>query len=109
MNRGSDSAASFRLVASGNGRFAAEGALTFATAREASEQGLRSLASAAAPELEVDCSGIVASDSAGLAVLLDWLGAVKRAGRRLRYTQLPAGLKALGRISEIEELLERGV
>jgi phospholipid transport system transporter-binding protein len=104
-----DASGSFQLVESANGRFAARGPLTFATARQAREQGLRSLASAAGRELEVDCGGITASDSAGLAVLLDWLGAVKRAGRALRYTHLPAGLVALGRISELEELLERGV
>jgi len=34
---------------------------------------------------------------------------LKRAGRTLRYTHLPAGLVALARISEVEELLERGV
>jgi len=104
-----DARGTFEVVASGNGRFAARGPLTFATARAAREQGLRSLASAAGRELEVDCAGITASDSAGLAVLLDWLGAMKRAGRALRYTHLPAGLVALARISEVEELLERGV
>jgi len=41
--------------------------------------------------------------------VLDWLGAAKRAGCGLRYTQLPEGLMALGRISEVGELLERGV
>ena len=104
-----DTGGTFELVASANGPFAARGPLTFATARAAREQGLRSLASAAGRELEVDCAGITASDSAGLAVLLDWLGAMKRAGRALRYTHLPEGLLALGRISEVEELLERGV
>ena len=100
---------SFELVASANGRFTARGPLTFATARRARERGLQCLASAAARELEVDCGGVTAADSAGLAVLLDWLGAMKRAGRALRYTHLPQGLVALGRISEVEELLERGV
>jgi phospholipid transport system transporter-binding protein len=104
-----DASGTFEVAASGNGGFAARGPLTFATARQAQEQGLRSLASAAGRELEVDCGGITASDSAGLAVLLDWLGAMKRAGRALRYTHLPAGLVALARISEVEELLERGV
>ena len=99
----------FQLAPSGNGRFVAQGPLTFATARQAREQGLQCLAGAAGRELEVDCGGVTASDSAGLAVLLDWLGAVKRAGRSLRYTHLPQGLLALGRISEVEELLERGV
>jgi phospholipid transport system transporter-binding protein len=104
-----EASGSFQLASSGNGRFVAQGPLTFATARQAREQGLQCLESAAGRELEVDCGGITASDSAGLAVLLDWLGTVKRAGRSLRYSHLPQGLLALGRISEVEELLERGV
>lgn len=103
------SSGSFRLVASPNGQLAAEGPLTFATARRAHEEGLRSLSTSVAREFEVDCGGITSSDSAGLAVLVDWLGAAKRAGRSLRYRRLPPGLLALGRISEVEELLERGV
>jgi phospholipid transport system transporter-binding protein len=99
----------FRLVASGNGLLAAHGPLTFATARRAHEHGLESLAGGAGGGLEVDCAGITSSDSAGLAVLLDWLAIVKRAGGRLRYRHLPPGLVALGRIGEVEELLERGV
>ncbi len=99
---------SFRLVPAQDGQFAARGPLTFATARLAREWGLKTLSEAAAPVLEIDCSGVTHSDSAGLAVLLDWLGAVRRAGRRLRYTHLPQGLVALGRISEVEELLGQG-
>src|SRR2546423_4359283 len=53
-------------------------ALPISTARQARQRGLHCLASAAARELEVDCGGVTASDSAGLAVLLDWLGAMKR-------------------------------
>lgn len=100
---------SFRLGAGAEGQLAALGALTFVTARRAHEEGLRSLSGPATRGLEIDFGGITASDSAGLAVLLDWLGAAKRAGRSLRYRRLPAGLVALARISEVEELLERGV
>ena len=99
----------FRLVASGDGRLAAHGPLSFATARRAHQEGLASLASANGRELEIDCAGITSSDSAGLAVLLDWLAAVKRAGGGLRYRRLPSGLVALSRIGEVEELLEGGV
>ena len=87
----------------------AQGPLTFATARRACEQGATALADASAARLEIDCRDITASDSAGLAVLLEWLGVAKRAGRSLRYTQLPEGLLALARISEADPLLERGV
>jgi phospholipid transport system transporter-binding protein len=102
----------FRLVGAADGHYAAEGALTFATARRARELGARLLLAGGgngAAALEIDCRGITVSDSAGLAVLLDWLGAAKRRGRALRYTHLPADLTALARISEVEGLLERGV
>jgi phospholipid transport system transporter-binding protein len=99
----------FRLVATGSGRYEAAGALTFATARRARELGERLLKGADGAALEIDCAGVTASDSAGLAVLIDWLGTARHAGARLRYSHLPAGLNALASISEVEELLTRGV
>jgi ABC-type transporter Mla MlaB component len=41
--------------------------------------------------------------------LLEWLAEAKRAGQTLRYTNLPPDLTALARISELEDLLARGV
>jgi len=102
-------AGAFDLVAAEAGRLTAQGSLTFATARRACEQGVAALAQAKGARLDIDCGGITSSDSAGLAVLLEWLGVAKRAGRSLRYTRLPRGLAALARISDVEELLERGV
>ncbi|HLJ38487.1 MAG TPA: STAS domain-containing protein [Steroidobacteraceae bacterium] len=99
----------FRLVAAGSGRFTAEGPLTFVSAREARQLGLEALERAGGEPLEVDCQGITTSDSAGLAVLLDWLAVAKSLGRSLAFRHLPPGLTALGRISEVTELLERGV
>jgi phospholipid transport system transporter-binding protein len=101
-------AGTFRLVPAGDS-LAAQGPLNFASARHACELGVRALAEAAGARLEIDCRAITVSDSAGLAVLLEWLGMAKRAGRSLRYTQLPQGLAALARISDVQELLERGV
>jgi phospholipid transport system transporter-binding protein len=99
----------FNLAAGGDGRRLAEGPLTFASARRARELGLDAIDAAAGGKLVIDCQGITACDSAGLAVLLDWLAAAKAQGRSLRYVHLPQGLAALGRISEVNELLERGV
>ena len=68
------------------------------------------LNAAAAPQrLEIDCAGLGTTDSAGLAVMLDWLAAAKLAGRSLQFLALPQGLAALARISDVEELLLRGV
>jgi len=102
-------AAAFRLVASADGRLSAQGPLTFATARRARALGAQLLGAAGGGALEVDCGGVTASDSAGLAVLLDWLAIARHAGHTLRYTHLPSGLTALARISEVDELLGRGV
>jgi phospholipid transport system transporter-binding protein len=96
-------------LAAGEGALLAEGPLTFASARHARELGLAALARGGTEPLIVDCKGVTASDSAGLTVLIDWLAAAKAQQRSLRFTHLPPGLTALGRISEVEELLERGV
>jgi len=103
------------------GQFAVHGPLTFATARKARDTGLAALRAIAAGddravregipngEIGIDCSGITSSDSAGMTVLLDWLAFAKSSGRSLRYAGLPEQLKALARISDVEELLEKGV
>jgi phospholipid transport system transporter-binding protein len=91
------------------GHFEVRGPLTFATARRARERGLAALGASSAPAIEVDCSGITASDSAGMTVLLDWLAFAKRARRSLKFGSLPAQVLAIAHISDVQELLERGV
>jgi phospholipid transport system transporter-binding protein len=98
----------FNLLAA-EGRLFAEGPLTFDSAKRARELGLEAIGAAADGALVIDCKGVTISDSAGLAVLLDWLAAARAKGRSLHFTHLPQGLAALGRISEVNELLERGV
>lgn len=105
---GTTASASFELSSSSPDRCDARGALTFATARRARKQGLLALARAGTG-LTIDCSAISHADSAGLAVLLDWLAQAKRSGRTLRLHQLPQGLLALARISAVDELLLKGL
>ena len=99
----------FELPERAPGEFAAQGALTFATARAARELGLTALRQASGQSLRIDCSGITASDSAGMTVLLDWLAFARGEGRSLRYENLPSQVQAIARISDVLELLERGV
>ncbi|MDB6010311.1 MAG: Sulfate transporter/antisigma-factor antagonist [Gammaproteobacteria bacterium] len=105
----SSGSTAFEIVAGDDGRSHVRGSLTFVTARRAREEGLNKFRGCAARSCEVDCSGITASDSAGLTVLLDWLARAKRDGRSLRYVNLPAGLLAIAKISEVAELLQTGV
>jgi len=107
--RAAQDAGALRLGAVADGRLALAGPLTFATAASARALGARLLAEGGAAALDIDCAGVTAADSAGLAVLLDWMRLAKGAGRALHYTHLPVGLAALARISEVEGLLTRGV
>lgn len=87
------------------GRVAVGGELTFATAREARQLGLLVLEGSRAERIVVDCAGVTRADSAGLAVLLDWLAWSRRRSRPLALENLPASLVAIARISEVDELL----
>ena len=99
----------FTLTQVAPGVLKAEGALSFATARAARATGIAALAAATSGPVEIDCGAVTPADSAGLAVLLDWLAVARSTGRSLRYVNLPQSLEALARIGEVQELLQRGV
>jgi phospholipid transport system transporter-binding protein len=87
------------------GRVLVSGELTFATAREARLLGVKALSATSAAKLVVDCSGVSRGDSAGLAVVLDWLGWARQNQRELRLANLPLAILAIARISEVDDLL----
>ena len=87
------------------GRIVVTGELTFATARDAREIGTLVLESSRATTLVIDCAGVGRADSAGLAVLLDWLAWARRKARPLKLENLPHSLVAIARISEVDGLL----
>jgi len=86
------------------GRYRVAADLTFGTVTALRPQGLAALAqSDGGLVLVLDAVGQV--DSAGLALLIDWLAAARAAGRELRYEQLPPAVRALARLSDVEDLL----
>lgn len=56
----------------------------------------------------IDLAGVTASDSAGLALLIEWLSVARGAHRGLRYENIPSQLYQLARLSEVDELLLAG-
>jgi phospholipid transport system transporter-binding protein len=87
------------------GRIVVSGELTFATARDARRVGTLVLEGSGASSLVIDCAGVTRADSAGLAVVLDWLAWARRKARPVRLENLPAALVAIARISEVDGLL----
>ena len=102
-------AAAFEVLTTAPGRFALRGALTFANARSARNEGLYALRASSVHDLEMDCAGIAHSDSAGLAVMLDWMAVMKQEGRPLCFANLPHNLLAVAHISGVAEMLQQGV
>ena len=100
---------SVEVLAASGGRLEVKGALTFATARKARQQGLRLLEQSSSGQIEIDCGGVTASDSAGLTVLLDWLTAARNAHRSLQLSHLPEPIRAVAQLSDVAEILEAGV
>lgn len=87
------------------GRVVVTGALTFATARDAQQRGVLVLEGSRAERIIIDCSGVTRADSAGLAVLLEWLAWGRRKSRPILLQRLPASIIAIARISEVDGLL----
>ena len=96
------------LVAIGeatSGRVTVTGELTFASAREARQLGILVLEGSRADRIVIDCTGVTRADSAGLAVLLDWLAWGRRRSHVVSLENLPPSLVAIAKISEVDELL----
>lgn len=93
-------------AAGGPERLIVRGPLTFATATAAWRAGQRALDACSGAVVEVDCSGIERTDSAGLAVLIEWLAWGQRHARTVKLKALPPTLVDIARISELEDLIQ---
>lgn len=53
----------------------------------------------------IDLGGVTGSDSAGLALLIEWMSVAREARRSVAYENMPSQLHQIARLSEVEELL----
>ena len=79
---------------------ALSGDLVFATARSALTQLDARLSNGAS--IVADLGGLSRSDSAGLAVLVEWSARARRRGIPLRLVNAGSGLRALARLADLE-------
>jgi phospholipid transport system transporter-binding protein len=91
------------IVPRGRSRFGVEGVLDFDT--------VGPLAAEARPlfsgkeRLEIDLQGVRSANSAGLALLLEWLELAHRGGVSLRFRNLPESLSGLASVTNVTGLL----
>jgi phospholipid transport system transporter-binding protein len=92
-----------RLESLGAGRFRVSGVLDASTAREVLEESEARFEQFAG--LDIDLGGVGESDSAGLALLIEWLRLARQWKKEIQFANVPAQIEALARISEVEDLI----
>lgn len=91
------------LTATGPGVFALTGPVTFATAGALLDAGRAQFGGHSA--IAVNLKGVSRVDSAGLALLLEWLRQARVGRRAMTFTALPEKLLAIARLSGVDGLL----
>ena len=96
----------FELLDLGDGQFTLSGEVSFDTAE-------RILRASESPfeehtQLEIDLSGVTDSDSAGLALLLEWVTWANHTVREIRFEGMPERIMAIAKTTEVDQLLSRG-
>lgn len=79
------------------------GVLDFTTAREALESV--SFYIRANNALNIDLSGVVESNSAGLALLIEWLAVARREGHSVTFHHIPDSLRQLAGVCQVDGLI----
>lgn len=96
----------FELEEKEGGKFALRGKMTFGTAGailRASEDPFENHT-----RIEVDLSEVTHTDSAGLALLLEWITWANHTVREIRFTGVPAKIDAIAKVTEVDGLLTKG-
>ena len=96
----------YELVDHGGGKFSLNGRMTFETAgqilrdsEEPFEEHTR---------IEVSLAGVTDTDSAGLALLLEWITWANHTVREISFTDVPERITAIARVTEVDSLLSKG-
>ena len=96
----------YELVDNGGGKFSLNGRMTFGTAgqilRESEdlfEEHTR---------IEVSLAGVSDSDSAGLALLLEWITWANHTVREITFADVPDKINAIAKVTEVDSLLTKG-
>ncbi len=59
-------------------------------------------------DVTLDLNAVTRADSAGLALMVEWLRAPKRSNARIRVVNMPEQMMAITRISKLDKVLSSG-
>lgn len=84
------------------------GELNFSTVPALLERGAALLAGHAGAAVRLDLGGVTRADSAGLALLIEWLRVARRNRASIEIRNMPAQLRAIARVSGLDAILPAG-
>ncbi len=96
----------FELQDLGGGKFALKGHMGFKTAGKILYESEPMFEEHT--RIEVDLSGVIQTDSAGLALLLEWITWANHTVREIRFVGTPEKIDAIAKTTEVDHLLKRG-
>ena len=98
-----ESVSSEQIRAKGNNAYELLGSLNFETVSSLRLEGLRLLDGQG--EVVFDLGAVERSDSAGVALLLEWVREAQRRGAGIRFQNMPPQMLAIARTSGLDKLL----
>ena len=95
---------STRIEKQEEGKFLISGLLEFATATQLARQG-NELFKIEGDALVLDLGGVTRSDSAGLALLIEWRRVAEQRKQTLSFSNIPQQLLDIAEVSGIDKLI----
>ena len=92
------------IEAAADGTVQVSGELTFATVTALNGQAEKVFASQSG-DLTIDLGGVSRADSAGLALLIEWLRWARQHGVALRFRRMPAQMRTIAAVSDLDPIL----
>ncbi len=86
------------------GGFRVSGELVFDTVPALLDQG-RALFDGDAADVELDFNGVTRADSAGVALLIEWMRMAHRRHRNIAFRNVPDQMIAIARVSGVDAVL----
>jgi phospholipid transport system transporter-binding protein len=92
-----------RIEPQGEGHFLLVGELSFETVPGLYASSMAAMESAG--EIIMDLHGVTRTDSAGLAMLIEWMRFAHRKTVNIRFKNLPAQMLAIAKVSRLDRIL----
>jgi phospholipid transport system transporter-binding protein len=100
-----DRPAEFELIEGESGVFRLEGELSFGSSVRALKRSERLFSPNSV--VTFDMGGIERADSAGLALMLEWIRRSREVGAALQFTHIPEQLLAIARVAGVDGIITR--